>query len=71
METTRFLFRIRRKEINFVQTIIESYDGIATVSTVDPQEAVIELMISPSCEAMILELIDSLKELDGIDFIRK
>ena len=71
MKTTRFLFRIRRKEINFVQTIIESYDGIATVSTVDPQEAVIELMISPSCEAMILELIDSLKELDGIDFIRK
>ena len=62
METTKLLFRVTRKEINIVQWIIESYDGMAAMRTVDPQEAIIEIMVSPGCRTMILELVYSLRE---------
>ena len=70
METTKLLFRVTRKEINIVQWIIESYDGMAVMRTVNPQEAIIEIMISPGCKTLILELIHSLRERYKIETIQ-
>ena len=70
MMASKFLFKVERKEINYIQSTIESYDGMAVVRTVDPEEAIIELSISPGCESMILALLDSLREQECIEFIR-
>lgn len=70
METIKLLFRVTRKEINVVQWIIESYDGMAVMRTVNPQEAIIEIMISPGCKTLILELIHSLRERYKIETIQ-
>ena len=48
-------------EISYLRYIIESYDGMAIVRTIDPHEARIEVMIAPGCEAIVFELLESLR----------
>ena len=66
METNRSVFRVERKDICYVQSIIESYDGMGFVSTIDPHGAIIEIRIPPGCEADIQELIESLNRHDNV-----
>ena len=62
METIRQYFQVDRREINYLRIVIESYDGMAVVRTVDPHAALIELQISPGCLSHVTELLDSLRE---------
>jgi hypothetical protein len=66
METSRHLFRVDRREINYLKITIESYDGMAVVKTIDPYAALIELQISPGCETLVFELLDSLANVESI-----
>ena len=66
METVKHIFRVDRREINYLRVIIESYDGMAVVRTIDPQEALIEIQMSHGCERLIFELLDSLVQDEGI-----
>jgi len=50
METIKKYFRIDRKEIHFLKFILEAYDGIATLTTVDPELGLVRLNIPPGCE---------------------
>ena len=65
-KTSKHLFRVERHEINYLRVTIESYDGMALVRTVDPEEATIELLVAPGCEAILHTLIESLKSEEGI-----
>lgn len=67
METVKRVLRVDRSEINYLRTTLESYDGMALVRTIDPYEARIEIMISPGCEDMISNLLDSLIKTEGLD----
>lgn len=66
METTKWMFRVNREDIHYLRTTIEAYDGMAVVRTVDPAQAVIELLIAPGCEEWISRLIAALREQEGI-----
>ena len=66
MQSIRRTFITERSKIGYIRFTIESYDGMALVSTVDPHKAMIELKISPGCEGMILELVESLRRDEGI-----
>jgi len=50
LETIKQVYRVDRKEISFLRFIFESYDGIAVIKTIDPQNGVICLYIAPGCE---------------------
>jgi len=52
--------KLRRKDISLVQFIIEGYEGMATVTTVDPYTAIIQISIVPD---FILEMSDVIKDL--------
>ena len=57
-ETIKQHYRIDRREIAFIRFILEAYDGIAILKTLDPQSGLIELQIAPGCEPdveMVLE----------------
>ena len=69
METTSQIFRVDRREINYLRVTIESYDGMAVVSTIDPQEATIQLQVSPGCEGVLSELVRSLRVDEGVALI--
>jgi len=63
---TRRVFRVDRDEIGYIRFTIESYGGIATVTTRDPHAALIEVFISPGCEETVLALLTSLKHDEGL-----
>jgi len=52
-----------------LQWIIEAYDGMASMRTVNPKTGEIEISIAPGCREEILSLINHLKE-EGIIHVR-
>ena len=67
METIKRSFQVERREISYLRWIIESYDGMAVLRTIDPHKAVIELQISPGCQDLIFELLESLRKNEQIN----
>jgi uncharacterized protein DUF4911 len=66
MESTRHIFRVEWRDISYLRYTIESYDGMAVVRTLDPHGATIEVTVSPGCEELVFELIDSLVRDEGL-----
>lgn len=66
MQTTKKIFRVERRDINYLRSTIESYDGMAVVKTLDPYKAYIEIQISPGCEDLVLELLNSFSDEEGL-----
>lgn len=69
METIRKIFLVERREINYLRIVIESYDGMAVVSTVDPVEALIEIQVSSGCEGLVDQLLDHFRENEHMKII--
>ncbi len=51
MKSIRRYYRVDRRQIAFLKFILEAYDGIATLSTIDSRRGVIALEIPPGCES--------------------
>jgi hypothetical protein len=66
MATVKKFFRVDRHEINYLRVIVESYDGMGIVRTIDPYDAIIEIVISPGCEETLLGLLTSIKEKENL-----
>ena len=62
METIQKYFKIARKDISFLKFIIEAYEGMAVVRTLDSREGMIELMIAPDFEKEVEELLIDLRD---------
>ena len=58
--TIRYPLTINRDEICHLQWIIEGYDGIAFMRTIDPARGEIEISIAPGCEKEVFSLINHL-----------
>ncbi len=62
--TRKLILSIEKSEICYLQWIIESYDGMAIMRTIDPKNGTVEISIAPGCIKEILSVINCLKE-DG------
>ena len=60
LETTRRCYRVDRREISFVKFILEAYDNVAVMSTMDPHQAVVQVTIAPGCETLVDGIMNSL-----------
>ena len=47
MDTISLIIQIPPQEIAYLSFIIESYEGVAVVRTIDPHEGLVELMVPP------------------------
>jgi len=63
---TTYEFKVDRQDIGYVRFTLESYDGMAVVSTRDPYTALIEVSVSPGCEEMVMGLLASLSRDEGL-----
>ncbi len=54
-------FKLKRNNIAQVQFIIEGYEGMATVTTVDPHTAIIQISIIPDFLQEVINLLENLK----------
>lgn len=69
METIKLNFQVDRKEIGYLRWIVESYDGMAFLKTIEPFQAIIELEISSGCEMIVFELLESLRKYEQIQIV--
>jgi hypothetical protein len=56
------ILSIEKSEICYLQWIIESYDGMAVMRTIDPTNGTVEISIAPGCMEEIVSLLNCLKE---------
>ncbi|MGW8186144.1 MAG: DUF4911 domain-containing protein [Desulfobacterales bacterium] len=61
MECLTQYYRVDRREIAYIKFVIESYDGVGLLSTVEPQSGLIVIRIPPGCEEVIDDIISDLK----------
>jgi Domain of unknown function (DUF4911) len=47
-DTLIHVFRVNRKDIWYLHFIFEAYDGVATVSTVDPKGGIVQIRVPAS-----------------------
>jgi len=62
MESLTQYYRVDRREIAYIKFVIESYDGVGLLSTVEPQSGLIVVRIPPGCEKLIDDIISDLKK---------
>ena len=62
LETLKKYLRIDRREISFLKFILEAYDGIATLTTIDAHQGVVMLRIAPGCEGDVEAVLQDLKK---------
>ena len=62
METISKYYRVDRRKICFLRFIFEAYDGIAVVTTIDPQAGFVVLHISSGCEETVEMILQDLKK---------
>jgi len=61
-DVIRRTIRVHKKETAFVKHILEGYESFATVTTINNNEALLELSILPCFNEDVEHLFDSLKE---------
>lgn len=66
METDRQVFQVDRRDICYLRYTLESYDGMAVVRTIDPRTALIEIAVAPGCTSLAEELIEDLRNREGL-----
>ncbi len=59
LETTKHRYRVDRRQISFIRFILEAYDNVAVMTTLDSRKAVVQIAIAPGCEAMVAGIVDS------------
>jgi hypothetical protein len=55
-------YRVDRREIAFVRFILEAYDGVAVIKTLDPQAGLVEFQIAPGCESDLAMMLGDLNQ---------
>jgi len=54
-------FKVKTGDITVIQFIIEGYEGIATVSTIDPRAAILQILIMPDFDDDAEKLLEYMK----------
>lgn len=61
VETIKRYYRVDRREIAFLRFILEAYDGIAVLETLDSKSGIIVFHIAPGCETVVDAILRDLK----------
>ncbi len=59
-ETVVRNYRVNRREIGYLKFILEAYDNLAMLTTLDPQRGIVQLRIAPGCEKVVAEIVNGL-----------
>ena len=66
MRSLQKTYQVDRRHIAFVKFILEAYDGIAVMTTVDPRAGIISLAVPPDFESETDRLMSELSTTTGI-----
>ncbi len=57
--TLRFL-RVDRRDISFLRFVLEAYEGVAVLTTLDAAKGVVSISVAPGSEPMVEEILKNL-----------
>jgi len=57
----RQYYRVDKREIHYLKFILEGYDGLAVMRTVDSEAGSVVLHVAPGCEQDVSAIVDDLK----------
>jgi hypothetical protein len=61
-ETIKKRYRVDRRKIAFIRFILEAYDGLAILTTLDSGTGLVEFQIAPGCEQDVAAILHDLKK---------
>lgn len=53
-------YRVDRRDISLLRFILEAYEGVATLTTVDPAGGIVKIGIAPGREGLVRDLLATL-----------
>jgi hypothetical protein len=62
MQTTVRCLTLERSRISFVKFILEAYDNVAVLSTLDAHAGIVRIAIAPGCETLVDGILRDLAE---------
>ncbi len=71
MDTITYQAHINRAEIGFLNSIIESYEGIGVVRTFDAKAGIVELWIPSEFESVVVAVMRDIAGQIGLQDLRK
>ncbi|MCG6907378.1 MAG: DUF4911 domain-containing protein [Desulfobacteraceae bacterium] len=60
LETTTRILRIDRRNIAFLKFVLEAYEGIAVLTTLERDSGTVRLAIAPGCEGEVAAVLNDL-----------
>lgn len=61
LKTIRKKYRVDSSRICFIKFILEAYEGMAQLTTLDPKLGLIEIYMAPGCDEDVEKIIMDLK----------
>ena len=71
MDTITYQAQINRTEIGFLNSIIESYEGIGVVRTFDAKAGIVELWIPAEFESIVVTIMHDIADEVGLQYLYK
>lgn len=59
-------FFVRPREIYFLRFILEGYDGLAVVTTLQPEAGLVQISVAPGCEEDLEQILAGEKSRLGL-----
>jgi len=53
---------IRPREIHYLRFTLEAYEGLATLTTLQPQLGLVQLNVAPGCEEDVRKILEAERE---------
>lgn len=66
MESTRWILRAERRHFHRLRWTLESYDGLALVSTLDSEAGLLEVRVPQGAEGTLREILHALWKEFGV-----
>ena len=60
LHTTQRYFRIDRRDISYLRFILEAYEGVAVLTTVDARDGIVKVLVAPGSEPLVAGVLDAL-----------
>jgi hypothetical protein len=67
METREILIRVQSRDIDYINKIIEAYEGLGLVHTIDRREGIVAVHVTPDTAKDVRDILANLRV--GIEFL--
>lgn len=70
-ETIKIIAKVKKKDIMYINSIIEAYEGVMVMRTIDPKEATVEFDVSPYLYSEAEKILSEISKETFLEIIRK